>query len=331
MRRCRTCATLLLLLAVLLSVSLATATLAAASTYYTGVCFVDSQHGWFTGADSSLKIVVWATSDGGRTLRRQSAHMAAGGGMARLAFASRSTGLWSDDTGVRRTTDGGRSWTYAPQRNLGDPRDVAFANAKVVWASGAFGSAGSGGAICRSSDGGATWRAVKTVHAPDGNQFGSLSCPSAQDCYVLGSGSLYGLWATNDGGKHWGKRRLPGGAGWGGYGSVAFPNKLTGWLFGNNGAIAKTTDGGLTWHSQDSGTTQRLWPARFLDARIGFALGDGGAILRTTDGGSHWDLHETGASLGLDDIFFVDRLHGWAVGYGIRLATADGGDTWKEL
>jgi hypothetical protein len=43
------------------------------------MCFVDEQHGWYAGYDGHNS-VIWKTTDGGVTLKRQSAHVAAGGG-----------------------------------------------------------------------------------------------------------------------------------------------------------------------------------------------------------------------------------------------------------
>ena len=314
-----------------LAVGLALATLGAdvarGSASYSAVYFVDAQHGWYAGSDSS-NYVVWASSNGGRTLKRQSAHAAAGMGDLLLAFASPSAGLWASPIGVRRTTDGGRRWTYASQPDLGIPRDIGLASAKVGWASGAYGSDGQGGAISRSTDGGLTWRSVKTVHADDTSQFGRLSCITPQRCYVLGSGRLRGLWATSDGGGHWIKRRLPGSSP-SSFASVDFPTGVTGWVVDWNGTVFKTTDGGVTWTKQRSGTSLR--EVCFTDASHGWAVGAEGVILHTDDGGEQWSEQSSGTTSDLSDVCFVDRLHGWAVGWGARLGTVDGGKTWKKL
>lgn len=54
--------------------------------------------------------------------------------------------------------------------------------------------------------------------------------------------------------------------------------------------IMRTTDGGLTWHDQDCGTSAGLTGVSFIDANTGIAVGMRGTILRTTDGGDHWNL-----------------------------------------
>ena len=51
------------------------------------------------------------------------------------------------------------------------------------------------------------------------------------------------------------------------------------------GTILRTTDGGATWVSQASGTTNLLRGVSFTDEHTGTVVGDWGTILRTTDGG----------------------------------------------
>jgi photosystem II stability/assembly factor-like uncharacterized protein len=55
---------------------------------------------------------------------------------------------------------------------------------------------------------------------------------------------------------------------------------------GNIGTILHTTDGGATWTSQNSGTTNRLNGVFFVDGCTGTAVGDTGMILRTNTGGT---------------------------------------------
>jgi hypothetical protein len=95
---------------------------------------------------------------------------------------------------------------------------------------------------------------------------------------------------------------------------------------GYGGAILRTTDGGTTWVSQISGTTNWLYSVSFTDANTGTAVGDGGAILRTTDGGTTWvsQISRTGQSL--YGVSFTDANTGTAVGDGgIILRTNTGG------
>jgi photosystem II stability/assembly factor-like uncharacterized protein len=50
-------------------------------------------------------------------------------------------------------------------------------------------------------------------------------------------------------------------------------------------AILRTTDGGVTWTAQSSGTINFLFGVSFTDANTGTAVGGFGTILHTTTGG----------------------------------------------
>ena len=117
---------------------------------------------------------------------------------------------------------------------------------------------------------------------------------------------------------------------------VCFVDGSHGWAVGYFGTIVATSDGGVTWTSQASGTYQTLYTVCFTDTSHGWAAGYQGTILLTTDGGATWMPCGSGASYInklIYDVAFVDTLHGWAVtdSYGDTiLATGDGGATWTE-
>ena len=183
---------------------------------------------------------------------------------------------------------------------------------------------------CLSASGGAT--------SPDGTGgFARISCPTAQRCYVVGTGRrLGGLWATGDGGQHWVKRRLPEGGGT----ALDFPTALAGWSSGDF-VVYKTTDGGRNWqaHGPFADAGIRVLATSFVDSSRGWVCGEYGTMVRTADGGATWQWLETGSNADLSGIVFVDAMHGWASGTGgeypntrdVLLRTTDGGVTWQEL
>ena len=68
----------------------------------------------------------------------------------------------------------------------------------------------------------------------------------------------------------------------------SFPDGSHGWTVGDHGTILATSDGGVTWTKQSSGTGKLLCGVTFPDASHGWAVGTDGTILATTDGGAHW-------------------------------------------
>ena len=80
---------------------------------------------------------------------------------------------------------------------------------------------------------------------------------------------------------------------------VSFADTNIGTAVGDFGTILRTTNGGIDWVPQTSGTMKTLYGVSFTDANngtVGFELGGTGIILRTTDGGNNW-IEQTSYSL----------------------------------
>ena len=88
----------------------------------------------------------------------------------------------------------------------------------------------------------------------------------------------------------------------------------TGWIVGEGGFIIKTTNAGLDWIRQTSGTTLTLRSVQFIDQNTGWICADSGLIIKTTDGGQNWFDLISGTSQKLVDIHFYDFNTGWVVG-----------------
>jgi photosystem II stability/assembly factor-like uncharacterized protein len=125
------------------------------------------------------------------------------------------------------------------------------------------------------------------------------------------------------------------------FNGIHFVDAQTGWVVGASGTIRKTTDGGLTWQTQSSGTTFELHDVHFVNSQTGWVVGASfsssnpqAPILKTTDGGVTWISQSTPAAHRLWSVHFVNDQTGWAVGIdrdlkGVIIKTADGGATWN--
>ena len=102
------------------------------------------------------------------------------------------------------------------------------------------------------------------------------------------------------------------------------------------GIILKTTDGGVNWSPQITGTSYQLYSVHFSDSNFGWAVGyDGnassGIILNTTDGGINWNPTSNWSRYRFIFSSFADLNNGWAVGdNGAILHTTNGGVTFVE-
>jgi len=113
----------------------------------------------------------------------------------------------------------------------------------------------------------------------------------------------------------------------------------TGWVVGDSGLVLKSTNGGVSWAAQNSGTNIRLRKAFFISEKIGWIAAERRSVLRTTDGGVTWStvklpvLAADSAKITYS-ISFVDAAKGWAVCGKSTAAdifvTSDSGKTWTS-
>ena len=127
---------------------------------------------------------------------------------------------------------------------------------------------------------------------------------------------------------------------------VHFVNENLGWAVGNaidvipgldaeenaESLIIQTTNGGQTWHRQNSGVLGKpLRKVYFRSSLEGWCLGEGGVLIHTSDGGKTWKPIETGTENNLHD-FFIMETTGWIVGdWGTLLKTTDSGQTFAKV
>jgi len=112
---------------------------------------------------------------------------------------------------------------------------------------------------------------------------------------------------------------------------VKFIDDQQGWAVGDFGTISHTTDGGRTWHLENSHTTEMLFDVDFVDDQNGWISGRSGMILHTDDGGETWERQKSGTTKHLFAIDFVDAQFGCIAGdWGAILVTHDGGATWEK-
>ena len=101
------------------------------------------------------------------------------------------------------------------------------------------------------------------------------------------------------------------------------------WAVGAEGTVVTSSDMGLTWTPQVSGTSKDLRGVDFLSPLYGIAVGASGTLLRTTNGGSTWAPIASGVTTTLHDVVLSGPDTGAAVGEGERLIrTLNGGESW---
>lgn len=271
---------------------------------------------WLVGWNRNEGVVL-ASTDGGvnwAPVKEDVVHL-----FNALAFPSDRLGWGAGDGGgIYFSKDGGVSWTNqapaAEERMLG----IDFADKLAGWAVGEGGAiyhtanaldwvaqtsgtdaalgaiaavspqvavaGGGGGAIVRTTDGGATWTRVESG---TGGTIRAISFADETHGWAAGDGGA--LLATTDGGQTW-TAQASGVSD--ALHAIATFDAATAWAAGANGAILATTDGGATWRKQNPSVNVAFSSISFVDATRGVAAGPGGTIVATEDGGATWRQRE---------------------------------------
>ncbi|MCX7878797.1 MAG: YCF48-related protein [Ignavibacteria bacterium] len=114
---------------------------------------------------------------------------------------------------------------------------------------------------------------------------------------------------------------------------VDFINTQTGWACGDWGQILKTTNGGLNWIAQNSGSVNRLEGIDAVDENILYCVGWFQTILKSTNGGSNWIAIRNGTTNNVPSFFkcfFLNADTGWMLRNGWILRTTNGGNNFDS-
>ncbi len=114
---------------------------------------------------------------------------------------------------------------------------------------------------------------------------------------------------------------------------VTFANNKTGWAYGEGGVILKTTNNGINWIQQNSGTGNILEGIHAVDSQYVYCDGWWNTILKTTNGGSNWIVIRNGTvsdGISFYGIYFLNRTTGWLLRNNYVLRTHDGGITFDS-
>jgi photosystem II stability/assembly factor-like uncharacterized protein len=253
------------------------------------MAFPDENRGIVAGRTRTGN-VLYATRDGGKTFEKLESDLPEF--ITDFAFRDARTG-WvvggsdrSKDGFWRFTTDGGRTW---------NERDsVAFRiPARKLNAIAGFGE--------------------QLLVAVGGQVELNLVGPSARSLLyqkrrggVLRSEDAGLSWDVQDAGNPEGSELQ----------DVEFVDAKNGWVVGDGGFAARTTDGGATWKKLDTGTTLRLLAVDALSADTAFIAGERGTILSTNSAGERFTPLATGTERDIRDLAMKDERTGCAVGQG---------------
>lgn len=256
----------------------------------------------------------------------------------------------TDDRGVYRTLDGGRTWTRVlfVSRDAGasdlamDPTDprVLFATTwdmqRTPWA---IRSGGPGSAIWKSSDGGDTWTRLTNGLPAHMGRIGIAIAPSMPSrVYALVEADSGGVYRSDDGGTSWRQASATRGVlgrPWY-FMSVTVDPKDPDVVYAPGFALLRSSDGGATFVSRPTphADNHRVWvnPADSDNLLLGT---DGGAAV-SFDGGDTWSTvanQPTAQLYGVqaDDLSPYNLYSGQQDWGSIRMSSRGGGDDDQQF
>jgi len=171
---------------------------------------------------------------------------------------------------IRKTSDGGETWSSVPTSGLNQLRAVHFFSGSYGIVSGADGK------INKTVNGGTNW--YRVYSSPTGTIFkffyvsSNIGYASSTISTVLKTTSKDTLWTA---------QFIPGLPAYTSVTSLNFVSASEGWAVCDGGYIAHTDNGGNNWTLQNSGTGSDLEDVFFVNSSLGFAVGDGGVFLST--------------------------------------------------
>jgi photosystem II stability/assembly factor-like uncharacterized protein len=104
---------------------------------------------------------------------------------------------------------------------------------------------------------------------------------------------------------------------------MIFRGPDSGWVVGDKGVILKTTNAGVNWFEQESGTNYDLNEIYAENTSNAWIVGDEATFLMTTDGGENWNVIDVSDQTSVD-------LHGLHVGFQSRKAVGTGGNYFES-
>jgi photosystem II stability/assembly factor-like uncharacterized protein len=246
--------------------------------------FLNKQVGWVERHKDHLGIGYYYTEDAGATWTP-----IGGRTVGRFKFFNKDTGYGVGDFTVARTFDGGKSWgTYdaGKQANLWD---LALFDSKSLLAVGDKLPADDNGCASLAYDSLGFIRQIPWCIYSPLQSIGKLNEITALtfggDTKISRRPTVY---KTKDRGFTWEKTDYPLDNGQNLGTSIDFSDDHNGTIVGIGGAIARTTDGGLTWEKQIPPILYDLQSVHFIDSLHGTAVGENGTIIHTTDAGKSW-------------------------------------------
>lgn len=192
---------------------------------------------------------------------------------------------------------GSAGWFSQTSGSTGFFTSVDAFDANNVWV------AGLSGTVDHTTNGGTTWT---TTILPGNPSFYAIYSARGTTAWAVGDNGTVFFYT----GSSWVQKNIPGGAH---LRSVVTLDDTTVWVSGFNGTVMRTIDGGQTWTSVTTNTTQVVSSITTLDGITLWAGGSNGTMIKSTNAGLAWANVNIASPFGVSAIHQVDQSELWFV------------------
>ncbi len=235
------------------------------------------------------------------------------GNLQDIHFVNSSTG-WAAGSSIYKTTNGGANWNLQLSE---------FANT-IYFIDENTGMTG-GNLLRRTTNGGLNWQSNFSVA-----NIMDITFTDSLTGWAVGSASVTGsIFKSTDAGESWTLIFSSSTNSGGGFRAMHFLDNNTGWVTGSSGRTFKTTNSGINWVSQPTGTFTN-YDIFFADHLTGWITFYGSSVRKTTNGGASWFFQSLPTFAGYT-LHFTNASTGFIAGPGgIMISTTNGGTNWVQ-
>lgn len=267
---------------------------------------IDSKNVWIVGSNKTIA----RTTDGGNTWEKVNSPAVGTDVVFYCISIVNNTDIWISGGGtnsgiVCRSIDEGASWTLMDTSLFQGflMQGIHAINSQIIYTVGNQSAGPWGGRVARTLDGGISW---DTISLNNNKWVNWIDVTASDENHVTVYGGQCHYAYTTDGGGSWTTDSITIG-GVEDINHLIMLDNLNWWGACDMDNIRRTTDGGLTWNSQQSAGpgNMHLMGIDAFNSQLALITGQsagwphGGKILQTKDGGNTWICRQT------SDIYIV--------------------------
>lgn len=295
---------------------------------------VDRNVAWVCGGSGTgSDAVVLRTSDGGTVWTDATSNLPHSDLFCIEAVDRERAWVGTGGGQIYATTDGGQTWVAQHYGGAQSPfiDGVWFFDAASGYVLGDPPAGSTQFVLLRTTNGGSTWDHLAGEPVGGSGEAGwnnSFWWSDPRHGW-FGTNASH-IWRTADGGATWQSAPSGGASSF----ALTFPDSLTGVAGHGDGAVGRSTDGGLTWSQVAFPSTDAVTSLASVPGQPLIWASTAPSAFRSSDAGAHWAPQLVAPFTGgLNHLSFADTSRGWAVtgnGEILRYSPVDTGAGGRE-